>query len=172
MSEVTERIKEIRKAMAVTQRVFASSLGISRSHVANLETGNTEPSEHLLLLMCEKFQLNLDWLKLGRGPMSSTAELSPQQVRKIEDVFKTSSYRLLVGYLDGFLKIYDQMAATLTKSCRDALKSDPTFCPVELIESLKQLLARKESEPFKSAEKLLKKCEPHARPGLMLDEKQ
>ena len=66
-----ERIKQIRKAKGLTQQEFADLLGIKRGTLANYEIGRNEPIDAVISLICEKFDVNEEWLKTGRGPMFS-----------------------------------------------------------------------------------------------------
>ena len=73
MSEVGERIRKLRREFGMTQQSFARAMSISRSHVANLETGGSEPSDHMLSFMCHKFGVSVDWLKHGQGDLGASA---------------------------------------------------------------------------------------------------
>lgn len=164
MSEIGERIRQLRHELALTQQSFAHRMSISRSHVANLETGNSEPSDHLLSLMCANFGINFDWLKHGQGSLELYGpELDTTQQSLFNAFLAAAPFRSALGQLQGFSKLYDEAATYLVRSLSIALKADPTLCPIELVEGLRDLLSKKEGEPFKSAEILLQRCEPHAK---------
>ncbi|QTA83889.1 HTH domain-containing protein, Cro/C1-type [Desulfonema limicola] len=67
MSQIEERIKAVRSFARLTQTEFAERLGITRSHVAKIETGKAKSSQQLIKLICEKFTINEEWLKTGEG---------------------------------------------------------------------------------------------------------
>jgi transcriptional regulator with XRE-family HTH domain len=139
-------------------------MSISRSHVANLETGGSEPSDHLLSLMCANFGINFDWLKHGQGSLELYGpELDTAQQSLFNTFMAAAPFRSALGQLQGFSKLYDEAAMYLIRSLNAALKADPALCPIELVEGLRELLSKREGEPFKSAEKLLQRCEPHAK---------
>lgn len=54
----------------MTQQDFADKIGLKRQTIAAYEIGKIEPSESTLLLICEKFGVNEDWLKYGTGEMN------------------------------------------------------------------------------------------------------
>ncbi len=164
MRGVGERIKQLRRELGLTQQSFAKRISISRGHVANLETGGSEASDHLLSLMCANFGINFGWLKYGQGSLELYGpELDTTQKSLFDAFMAAAPYRTVLGQVAGFSKLYDEGVKYVVHSINVALKADPTLCPMELIERLRELLLKREGEPFKSAEKLLQQCEPHAK---------
>lgn len=66
-STVYERFKQIRKRYGFSQEQFAKELGISRTHISNIENGNDNPSSSLLKLLCTKFNIEEQWIVEGIG---------------------------------------------------------------------------------------------------------
>lgn len=64
-----ERLKELRKALGLTQQEMADSIGIKRNTIANYETGRNEPVDAIFSLLCRTYNVNEDWLKYGTGQM-------------------------------------------------------------------------------------------------------
>lgn len=62
-------IKELRKALGLTQQEFADKLGISRNTIATYEIGKSEPSGAAFALICSTFGINENWLRTGEGEM-------------------------------------------------------------------------------------------------------
>lgn len=62
-----DRIKELRKAHAMTQEEFGAALGVSRLVITTYETGRVVPDKPIRLLICEKFNVNETWLETGEG---------------------------------------------------------------------------------------------------------
>lgn len=70
--EISDRIKLLRKKMNMSQEEFGRHLGVSRDVVGNIEYDRLkrpEQKEPLYKLICEKFNINEDWLKTGNGEM-------------------------------------------------------------------------------------------------------
>lgn len=65
------RIKEIRKTNPdwKTQDDFAEFLGISKSNLSSYEAGRRTPSDAVIKLICEKCDVNEEWLRTGNGEM-------------------------------------------------------------------------------------------------------
>ena len=66
---MNERIKEVRKALHLTQAAFAGRVGVKQQTIAMLEAGNSNPSEQLINGICREFRVNEEWLRTGAGDM-------------------------------------------------------------------------------------------------------
>lgn len=66
---MNERIKEVRKALHLTQTAFAGRVGVKQQTIAMLEAGNSNPSEQLINGICREFRVNEEWLRNGTGEM-------------------------------------------------------------------------------------------------------
>lgn len=67
-----ERIKKIRKSIpqyGKTQESFSEFLGIPKQNIASYETGRRIPSDAVIQLICEKCNINEEWIKNGIEPM-------------------------------------------------------------------------------------------------------
>ncbi len=96
------RLKELRKALGMTQQEFADKLNIKRNTIANYEVGRNEPIDAVLALICREFNVSVDWLKYGKGemfiPVSRDDEIAifaADIIRDPDDSFR----RRLVGVL-------------------------------------------------------------------------
>ena len=74
------RIKQLRKALGLTQQAFADRMGLKQNTVACYESGVVTPSDRTILDMVAKFNANEAWLRTGEGemflPKSSSEELA------------------------------------------------------------------------------------------------
>ncbi|MCJ7854917.1 helix-turn-helix transcriptional regulator [Lachnospiraceae bacterium NSJ-143] len=61
------RIKKIRSDMNLSQEDFGKKIKIVRSSVAKLESGENNPSEQTIALICREFNVNEEWLRTGNG---------------------------------------------------------------------------------------------------------
>lgn len=64
-----KRIKEIRKALNLTQQEFADRLNVKRGAIANYEVGKNNPSNTTISLICRVFDVDEVWLRTGQGEM-------------------------------------------------------------------------------------------------------
>lgn len=69
MENISSRIKKLRKTLGLTQTEMAKKIGISRSHVANMERNEREPRSIHLMAMHDRLGVSEDWLMTGEGDM-------------------------------------------------------------------------------------------------------
>lgn len=75
---MNKRIKQLRKALDLTQQKFADRIGVKQNTVAQYEMGRNIPIDSVISLVCKEFNVNEDWLRNGIGEMfveSSTFSL-------------------------------------------------------------------------------------------------
>lgn len=65
------RIKQVRQLHHLTQDVFASRLGITKSSVSLIESGKNNPSEQTIRAICSEFGIRREWLEFGHEPMQA-----------------------------------------------------------------------------------------------------
>lgn len=92
---IGERIKRLRKELALTQQEFADKLKLSRSNIATYEVGKNNPAEAVMNLICREFNVSETWLRTGEGEM-----FSPKEEDALEELVKrrglTQSDRILI----------------------------------------------------------------------------
>lgn len=66
---MNERIKELRKALNLTQSDFGEKIGVKGNTITNYESGLRIPSDAVVLSICRDFNVNLNWLRTGEGEM-------------------------------------------------------------------------------------------------------
>ncbi len=95
MDAINERFIELRKACNKNQSDFAKVLGLSRSGVTAIETGQRKVTEkHLVMLSnWDEYNINIDWLRTGNGEMflpteTDTLEKIRQEYHLTDPQFK------------------------------------------------------------------------------------
>ena len=68
MTELKDRIKDVRTSVGLTQADFGSIIGISGPSVSQWEHGYTKPDERSIRLICKEFGVNYGWLIRNVGP--------------------------------------------------------------------------------------------------------
>lgn len=85
---MNERIKELRKALNLTQQEFADKLNIKRGAIANYEIGRNEPIDAVISLICKEFNVNENWLRNGKGEMFKERSPSEEVGYYVEDLLE------------------------------------------------------------------------------------
>ena len=63
------RICQVRKNEGLSQTEFADKLSLTKNYISLIENGNRVPSDRTISDICEKFNVNKDWLLTGEGEM-------------------------------------------------------------------------------------------------------
>jgi len=96
-----ERLREIRKALGLSQAEFGKKIGMSNVAVSYMELGRTALSEQNIHLICLTFGVREEWFRSGLGDMlDEEARLSAGEKRLLE-VFRQLSpiaRRMLIEY--------------------------------------------------------------------------
>ena len=97
IDEIGDRIKKIRQMVKKNQKIFAEDLGLSQSHISNIENGNDKPSMTLIKLICLKYEISEEWLLSGHGSMSpyETWDLSDDGLYAKYATFKKEAENLI-----------------------------------------------------------------------------
>ena len=69
MGNIGERVKELRKDKKLSQGKFGANLGLSRSHICNIEKGTRSLNKQTILQICSVYNINRQWLLAGIGVM-------------------------------------------------------------------------------------------------------
>jgi len=69
ISEVNQRVLEVRKALRLNQREFADRIKVSRSYTGVLEATDREINDRIIELVCVNCGVNEKWLREGTGKM-------------------------------------------------------------------------------------------------------
>ena len=69
MSDIKDRIRELRKETKLSQTDFAERLGCGRGVIKGIEEGQTELKPALADLICRTYNCDRVWLETGEGEM-------------------------------------------------------------------------------------------------------
>lgn len=62
-----DRIRTIRTQQSMTQTEFGAQLGASRAMITAYELGKVVPDKTMRMLICQRFNVNPEWLETGEG---------------------------------------------------------------------------------------------------------
>lgn len=100
---MNERIKQLRKALNLTQQELADKIGVKRSTVSLYEMGRNEPIDAIINIICEKLNVSEAWLRTGEGEMlvqksdeQELMELFADVAAEVDDSFRRRFVRALL----------------------------------------------------------------------------
>lgn len=64
-----KRLIKLRKELNLTQADFGLKINLTRSSIANIETGQRGLTDRTISDICRVFNVNEEWLRTGEGPM-------------------------------------------------------------------------------------------------------
>ena len=64
---MNSRIKEIRKALNISQADFGKALGVTAAAISRIESGERGITEQMTLSISREFNVNEKWLRTGEG---------------------------------------------------------------------------------------------------------
>lgn len=94
------RLKQIRKALNLTQQEFADRLKIKRNTVATYETGKSNPSDAAVSLICREFNVNEEWLRTGSGEMFKATPSSALDALSEEYGLSNAAYVMVEKFVN------------------------------------------------------------------------
>jgi len=66
---ISQRIKDVRNALGLTQQKLADDLKISQSHAGAMELGTRKIPERIVKMISYTYNVSENWLKTGTGNM-------------------------------------------------------------------------------------------------------
>ena len=85
-----ERLKKIRKNLTFTQEKIACELGMAARTYASYERDENNPPYSMLLLLLQKYNVNLNWFVSGEGQMFNAPKFED-----VEDVMEAKVMAIL-----------------------------------------------------------------------------
>lgn len=69
LTGIGKRLKEVRKIISGKLREMSEISGFRISTISEMEAARNKPNTEYLLLLAEKFNVNLNWIYTGKGAM-------------------------------------------------------------------------------------------------------
>lgn len=111
-----ERLKEVRRALKMTQHEFSEALGFSRSYISQLEANmyGDQLSKRIIAMLSNMYNVNAHWLETGEGDMFNPLSSEETIAKFFGDVIKDDEsykYRLI----NALSKLNDEEWKTIGK---------------------------------------------------------
>ncbi len=116
------RIKQLRKELKLSQQEFAEKIHISRSQLSYYESGTVNIPQRSQNEICEKFNVNKEWLLTGKGEMYKPTPQLSELINLIdnfpitkEDVFKIKTVKALLELDNSEWEVIEKLANKISK---------------------------------------------------------
>jgi transcriptional regulator with XRE-family HTH domain len=116
------RIKELRKALGLSQDEFGAKLGVTRGAITNIELNKTEPKPLFIDLICNTFNVNPEWIRTGEGNMleektrnEAIADFMVDLLKEEETSYKRRFIEMLSALSAEEWELLEKMARKMTE---------------------------------------------------------
>lgn len=75
LSEIKDRITQLRKQLSLSQENFGKQIGLSKSGISNIENGTRTISDTHIKIICSTFGVSETWLRTGEDLAKTVKEL-------------------------------------------------------------------------------------------------
>jgi len=108
MSNIHNRLKEIRKYMKLSIREFSKEIYVSHSLYGQTEYGTREPNDRIIQLISSRFNVNKEWILTGKGEMFSSPppDIRLERILEIYNMVDETLKDCLLEQSKILLKIY------------------------------------------------------------------
>lgn len=155
MSEINDRIKEVRKIKGLTMEQFGARIGLGKSAVNKIEKGINGTTDQTIQSICREFGVSETWLRTGQGQMLDDTAGSILDRLAAEYHLDDRKRAILTAFLklspsdqDAILRYVDGAAAELAAQQPAASTLD---IDAEVEAYRQELLAQKKAEAAASA---------------------
>lgn len=95
-----DRLRLVRKDLKLTQADMGQALGCSQTAYAKYESGMVIPDKPMRMLICEKFNVNPEWLETGEGEPYNDAVTPTLKLLKAEYKLDDLDVQIIEKYLE------------------------------------------------------------------------
>lgn len=118
METINSRIERLIETLDITKTAFADKIKVTQPYISKLISGNGVPSDRLIEDICEKYDVNEDWLRTGNGEMF--VEMTEQdKVMKYTGLLLKDEDSVVASAIQALIVTYEQLdessKATLEK---------------------------------------------------------
>lgn len=142
---LSQRIKEVRNALHLSQTAFGEKVGVSIHVIKNIELNRATPNELLITHIRDVYGINEHWLRTGEGEMFAGKSAEDIAIENaIRDAGSSPAIRaLLVAYsrlndqnravfekfVEDYVSEYEAQTAAESAARDDSVFDDPASIP-------------------------------------------
>lgn len=132
---MNERIKELRKALNLTQQEFADKIGMKRNTIASYEINRNGPSNSVISLICKAFNVSEMWLRTGEGEMFVKRTEDDELAAAVERLITGESAEFKKRLVSALSTLKDEHWLLLEQKLKEIVglrDVAPTFAPAHI----------------------------------------
>lgn len=148
--EMSDRAREVRKAMKKTQKEFAALMGTQQTTLSSMETSQGPISARYIKTICSIFNVNEHWLRTGEGQMfNNDKETVIRQLQ--QELFLTDDEMDLLSVYLEFPSEERQQILAFARRYSEKLAEKASHRPLTIDEKVAAYRAELEAEEREKA---------------------
>lgn len=112
---MNHRIRELRKALNLSQKDFAAQIGLKQNAISYMEKAQSTVTEQNIKAICTQFNVNEDWLRTGFGTMFLENEKKQKEFFDIFDSLAPCLQDYLIKTAKELLDVQDKIQSEQNK---------------------------------------------------------
>lgn len=131
MEPINERISMLIAELGITKTKFANKLNVSQAFVSKMCSGDSGLSDRTIQDICDRFNVNEDWLRFGEGDMflqrTREEEIAEFMGERIDgpNNFKKRLVSVLANLDEDGWQLLADMAEKLAREAEEEQKKNP-----------------------------------------------
>ena len=103
------RVRELRKKLNLTLEKFGKPLGVGKTAISKIETGENNLTDQMIISICREFNADENWLRNGEGEMFKERSPSEEVGYYVEELLEYD------GHGNPFYDMIIEMMKTYTE---------------------------------------------------------
>lgn len=109
---MNKRIRELRKALDLSQKEFADKIGLKQNAISYMEKDGSTVTEQNIKTICSQFSVNENWLRTGDGKMFLENEKRQREFFDVFDGLSPALQDYLIKTAKDLLETQSKMQST------------------------------------------------------------
>lgn len=114
MSTISERYKELRQTLHLTQKEFSERILVSPSYISKVESGKEIPSDILIKLTALEFDISYNWLHIGEGEVALKKEILDYFARPDKEIYAAEISKDIEALINSLRGLDSDFALNIT----------------------------------------------------------
>ena len=121
-----ERVRYIRKKLGLTQDEFGKKIGVQKTAISKIEIGENGVSEQMRLLICNKFNVNENWLRDEQGDIWGKKNISDMDklISELPQKPDSPEYKTVSAFLSVYARLSPESKAAIMKLAEEVSKEE------------------------------------------------
>lgn len=121
---MNERIRELRKSLGLTLEKFGARLGVGKTAINKLESGQNNVTEQMIKSICREFNVDYIWLTTGEGEMFRQTDPDDEvlvYISQLIDEKDNPFYEMILKIMYTYNHLTEENKMVLTDFARELL---------------------------------------------------